>query len=224
MGMRLNTFAIFSLMALFFLLSTGSSCNKKNKYVPVEENPVGPQFEADSAFAYCYQQCAFGPRAMNSSAHDECGKWIAGKFEALGCEVELQEASLQGYDGTALRSTNIIAHFQPDKPRHVLLCAHWDSRPWADNDPDSTHWRQPIIGANDGASGVAVLLEVARLLQQTDSLDLGVDSSVSTPRTGECLSGATTVVRTHGPWDHSTGLPFIRLPHIRLFLESSLTW
>ena len=175
MKMRLNTFAIFSLMALFFLLSTGSSCNKKNKYVPVEENPVGPQFEADTTFAYCYQQCAFGPRVMNSSAHDECGKWIASKFEALGCEVELQEASLQGYDGTALRSTNIIAHFQPDKPRHVLLCAHWDSRPWADNDPDSTHWRQPIIGANDGASGVAVLLEVARLLQQTDSLDLGVD-------------------------------------------------
>ena len=173
--MRLNTFAIFSLLAMFFLLSTGSSCNKKNQYVPVEDHPVGPQFEADSAFAYCYQQCAFGPRVMNSSAHDECGKWIAGKFEALGCDVELQEASLQGYDGTMLKSTNIIAHYQPDKPRHILLCAHWDSRPWADNDPDSANWYKPVMAANDGASGVAVMLEVARLLQQTDSLDLGVD-------------------------------------------------
>ncbi len=161
--------------AVIFFLCTGSSCNKKNKYVPVEENPTGPQFEADSAFAFCHQQCAFGPRVMNSSAHDECGKWIAAKFESYGCEVELQEATLQGYDGTALKSTNIVAHYQPEKARHILLCAHWDSRPWADNDPDSTNWRTPVMAANDGASGVAVMLEVARLLEQTDSLDIGVD-------------------------------------------------
>jgi len=175
MKIKFNTLAIFSVVAVFFFLCTGASCNKKNKQEPVEENPVGPQFEADSAFAFCYQQCAFGPRVMNSTAHDECGQWIADKFKSYGCEVELQEAELTGYDGTKLKGTNIIAHFQADKPRHLLLCAHWDSRPWADNDPDSTNWHKPVLAANDGASGVAVMIEVARILSQTDSLDLGVD-------------------------------------------------
>lgn len=158
------------------VLFCNASCKReKNTIEVIEVNAVGPKFNADSAFAYCHAQCAFGPRTMNSKEHDLCEAWIAEKFRSLGCTVELQKAALTGYDGTMLRATNIIAHHHPERQRHILLCAHWDSRPWADNDPDSTNWRTPVLAANDGASGVAVMLEVARVLQETDSLNVGVD-------------------------------------------------
>ena len=150
----------------------------------VAAKPVGPTFSSDSAFVYAAAQCDFGPRVMNSEAHDRCGAWIVGKFKEYGCAVEEQKADLKGYDGTTLRSTNIIARFRPNAKRRVMLCAHWDARPWADNDPDSTNHRKPVMAANDGASGVAVMLEVARQLslaeknkQTGDQLpaDIGVD-------------------------------------------------
>ena len=137
-------------------------------------DPVGPAFVADSAYLFCQQQCDFGPRTMNSEAHERCGEWIADKFRQYGMEVTLQKADLRGYDGTILHSTNIIAQYQPALTKRILLCAHWDSRPWADNDPDAANHRQPVMAANDGASGVAVMLEIARLLQ-ADTLSVGVD-------------------------------------------------
>lgn len=111
---------------------------------------------------------------MNSAAHDACGDWIAAKFQQYGMTVTRQETTLKGYDGTPLKSTNIIASYLPEQTARVLLCAHWDSRPWADNDPDEANWKKPVMAANDGASGVAVMLEIARLLQN-DSLQIGVD-------------------------------------------------
>ncbi len=126
--------------------------------------PVGPAFSADSAYAFTAAQCNFGPRVMNSEAHERCGAWIVAKFKEYGCSVEEQKADLKGYDGTTLRSTNIIARFRPGAKRRIMLCAHWDARPWADNDPDSTNHHKPVMAANDGASGVAVMLEVARQL------------------------------------------------------------
>ncbi len=137
--------------------------------------PVGPKFNADSAYAFTAAQCAFGPRTMNSEAHEKCREWIAGKFRQYGCSVQEQKADLKGYDGTILKSTNIIAQFKPEAQQRVLLCAHWDSRPWADNDPDSTNHRKPVMAANDGASGVAVMLEIARQLQADSTLNVGVD-------------------------------------------------
>lgn len=134
---------------------------------------VGPSFNADSAFSFCAAQCNFGPRPMNSEAHEACGEWIAEKFRSFGCQVVTQRADLRGYDGTMLKSTNIMARFRPELTTRILLCAHWDSRPWADNDPDEANHRKPILAANDAASGVAVMLEVARLLP--DSLSIGVD-------------------------------------------------
>ena len=115
---------------------------------------------------------------MNSEAHERCAEWIQQKFTQYGYQVELQKADLKGYDGTILKSTNIIASRQPSAntqhPR-IFICAHWDSRPWADNDPDEANWRKPVMAANDGASGVAVMLELARLLQQNDSARMAVD-------------------------------------------------
>lgn len=136
---------------------------------------VGPTFCADSAYNYIDMQCQFGPRTMNSKAHDECRKWIVGKFRSLGYEVTEQQADLKGYDGTVLKSTNIIAKYRPELANRILLCSHWDSRPWADNDPDEANWRKPVLGANDGASGVGVILEIARLLQTDTTAQIGVD-------------------------------------------------
>ena len=136
--------------------------------------PVGPMFIADSAYQFCQQQCDFGPRTMNSTAHDACGDWIVNKFQQYGMSVTRQETTLKGYDGTPLKCTNIIASYLPEQTTRLLLCAHWDSRPWADNDPDEANRKKPVLAANDGASGVAVMLEIARLLQN-DSLQIGVD-------------------------------------------------
>lgn len=136
--------------------------------------PVGPDFNADSAYIYLQEQCNFGPRTMNSTAHDKCEKWIIQKFEQYGCKVTTQKATLNGYDGTPLRSTNIIASYNPKATTRIMFCAHWDCRPWADNDPDSTNWHKPIVAANDAASGVGVMIELARILKGS-GLELGVD-------------------------------------------------
>ena len=162
------------------------ACGTTKKSQGEEQKAVSVAFCADSAYAFCAAQCQYGPRTMNSVAHEECGKWIAEKFRQYGCDVELQRADLKGYDGTILKSTNIIAKSQEltansqkltanSKQPRILICAHWDSRPWADNDPDSANWRKPVMAANDGASGVAVMLEIARLLQQNDSVGVAVD-------------------------------------------------
>ncbi len=125
----------------------------------------GVTFSADSAYRFCMEQCAFGPRVMNTSAHDSCGAWIAAKFSDYGYKVTLQQATVRAFNGTPLQMTNIIA--EPEgKAATVMLCAHWDTRPWADNDPSVAKHAQPVMGANDGASGVAVMLEIARVLAQ----------------------------------------------------------
>lgn len=169
--MNKNIFAVISLVLLV------ASCGNLKKQTTDESaslQPVGPVFCSDSAYQYCQAQCEFGPRTMNSKAHDDCEKWIISKFESFGMQVTPQKAVLKGYDGTSLNSTNIIASYRPDLSDRVLLCAHWDSRPWADNDPSEANWKTPVMAANDGASGVAVMLEIARLLSK-DTLQLGVD-------------------------------------------------
>ena len=153
---------------------TACGLRKQTSDTDITLKPVGPMFIADSAYQFCQQQCDFGPRTMNSAAHDACGDWIVAKFQHYGMTVTRQEATLKGYDGTPLKATNIMASYLPEQTSRLLLCAHWDSRPWADNDPDEANWKKPVMAANDGASGVAVMLEIARLLQ-SDSLKLGVD-------------------------------------------------
>lgn len=168
---------IIFILAAVALLATGCK-NTKTVETPTEPVAVGPEFCADSAYVYCKQQCDFGPRTMNSDAHDRCRDWIKSEFERHGCTVTYQQANLKGYDGTMLRSTNIIAQYNP-LPEKVqgeglLLCAHYDSRPWADNDPNPDNHHTPVLAANDGASGVGVMLEVARLLHAADSARIPV--------------------------------------------------
>jgi Zn-dependent M28 family amino/carboxypeptidase len=163
-----------------FAAALAAACNNARQATASTDGdaaiPVGPGFNADSAYAFCAEQCAFGPRTMNSDAHEQCLRWIVAKFKQYGLDVSEQRADLRGYDGTLLRATNIIARTRNagSGPR-ILICAHWDSRPWADNDPDTANWRRPVLAANDGASGVAVMLEIARLIQSADSLKVGID-------------------------------------------------
>lgn len=174
--MKTITTFIASALAII-LIGACASCKNTKKAADDADTValVGPDFNADSAYAFTEAQCAFGPRTMNSTAHDRCAQWIENKFKQYGCQVTTQEADLKGYDGTVLKNRNIIARHNPNATTRILFCAHYDSRPWADNDPDSANWRKPVMGANDGASGVAVMMELARLVQNDSTLQLGID-------------------------------------------------
>lgn len=151
-----------------------ASCGNKAKTTETEAYVTpAPDFCADSAMAYAQRQCDFGPRTMGSEAHESCGEWIMEQMERLGGEVTKQPATFTLYDGTRVAGYNVIATFRPDSAQadsaegsRLMVCAHWDSRPWADNDPDEANWHSPVLAANDGASGVAVLIELARMFKQ----------------------------------------------------------
>jgi len=132
-----------------------------------------PPFDGPRAFSLLERQVAFGPRVPGTDAHTETAEWLAGQLRDLCTNVSMQRFTDE-FDGRSADMTNIIASFYPGKRRRVLLCAHWDSRPKADRDPDSTRWTQPVPGANDGASGVAVLLETARIIAEHEP-PVGVD-------------------------------------------------
>ena len=135
-----------------------------------------PVFNADSAYAYTARQVAFGPRVPNSKAHAAAGDWIVAQLQRFGLKVQQQPFTAMTFDGTNIRARNLIAQYQPAAARRVAIFGHWDTRPFADN--DKVHKNAPMDGASDGASAVAVALEMARVLaQQPDSLapNVGVD-------------------------------------------------
>ncbi len=157
---------------LLFFVACGDAPKKSAPVV--EAAVIVPIFNADSAYSFVAEQVAFGPRVPNSEAHQACGDYLEGKLRAYGAEVIAQNVTLTAYNGDKLRARNIVAQFQPQNRKRVMLCAHWDSRPWADSDPDKANHYNPILGANDGASGVGVLLEIARHLSSAPST-VGVD-------------------------------------------------
>ena len=137
------------------------SCNKQTAVIE------RPSFCADSAYAYIEKQMAFGPRVPNSASHMQCAVWLIEQLRACGAEVELQKGFMPDYRGNNQQIYNIIGHFYTaetaSRPR-VLLGAHYDTRPWCDEEQDYQDRFYNVPGANDGASGVGVLLEVARQL------------------------------------------------------------
>ena len=124
-----------------------------------------PEFDGDRAFAYLKQQCAFGPRHPGSEGHRQCLSFMVEELRGNADAVVKQPFLFTNpRSGETFSLNNVIASFG-SRGERILLCAHWDTRPWADSDPDPANREKPILGANDGASGVAVLLEMAHILK-----------------------------------------------------------
>lgn len=147
--------------AMISCSQTPSSSSAKVESQPVKQQNV-PAFDADSAWVFVENQVKFGPRVPNSEAHVACGNYLTSELKRFGAQVYEQEATLTAYNGTQLKAKNIIGSYNPENSKRVLLFAHWDSRPYADHDKDPANQMKPIDGADDGASGVGVLLEMAR--------------------------------------------------------------
>lgn len=152
-----------------------SSC-QSSKTAPAMETYTqqSPDFNADSAYAFVERQAAFGSRVPKTAVHKACGDFLTAKLSDFGAQVIEQQADVTHYTGENIRIRNIIGSYSPEKEKRVLLFAHWDSRPFADEEPDAERQKLPVVGADDGASGVGVLLEIARQLQQQPA-DVGVD-------------------------------------------------
>jgi len=134
------------------------SSDKKQK----AKNYVIAGFNADSAYSFTEQQVAFGPRVPGTDEHAKCAAWLTEKMKQFSDTVYVQKFRTRTYDGVTRDGVNIIGVLNPDASSRVLLLAHWDSRPFADYDPDPKNYHTPIDAANDGASGVAVLMELMR--------------------------------------------------------------
>ncbi len=167
----------YFLLAVSFALVV-SSCNNEPKQTgntTVEKPKVlVPSFNKDSAYYYIEKQLSFGPRVPGTETHIACRDWMVEKFTEFGAEVIVQDFTAQFYTGETAPSSNIIAQFNPDHENRVILSAHWDSRFIGEEDEDKDKKDQPIPGADDGGSGVGVLLEIARQIGQ-NPIDLGVD-------------------------------------------------
>lgn len=163
---------------LALLLLLGLQACQQNK--PADTDTVeevklqSPDFNADSAYAYTKAQVDFGPRIPSTPAHAKTADYLVAKLKSFGGEVFVQQASAKTYDGKTHQLKNIIAAFYPEKKQRVLITAHWDARPFSDEDPNMGMRDKQFDAANDGASGVAVILELARQIQMKQP-EVGVD-------------------------------------------------
>ena len=143
---------------------------------PINEKPIvnGKQFSADSAYAFIFKQISFGPRVCNSSAHTACGDYLVQHFKKYTERVTEQKANVKNWDGKILQIRNIIASVNPTPKKRVVIASHWDSRPYADQDPLPENHNKPVPAADDGASGVAVMMELARIFY-AEKPEVGID-------------------------------------------------
>jgi len=158
-----NHTALLLIMLLVIMYACGNSKKPVNNTTEKKQQQIQvPVFNRDSAYAYVEKQVDFGPRVPGTEAHTACAQWLANTMNRFADTVIVQAFKARAYNGEVLRGKNIIASFNEQNKKRVLLSAHWDSRPYADHDPDNANHDKPIDGANDGASGVGVLIETAR--------------------------------------------------------------
>jgi Zn-dependent M28 family amino/carboxypeptidase len=165
------------IIPLIIVLSCQHLIDKKNTTTeqPDKTKKVQvPEFNADSAYYFVDKQVSFGPRVSGMESHEKCANWIVNKLNIYSDTVIVQPFKARTYDNITRNGKNIIASFNLDKEKRILLMSHWDSRPFADYDEDASNHREPIDGANDGASGVGVLLEAARQFG-LKSPEVGID-------------------------------------------------
>lgn len=175
-----NLFKALTYLALLTLAACGGGgqsgktgqTTQQTAEPPKAYKQVSPNFNADSAYYFVDKQVSFGPRVTNSEPHKKCGDWLVAELRKMSDNVIEQKTTLTNYDGRQLNIRNIIAEINPKADKRILLCAHWDSRPFADEDTKDTN--KPILGANDGGSGVGVLMEIARIIKN-NPLSVGID-------------------------------------------------
>jgi len=165
---------VLSIAVQLFFYSCSSNQKTQEQQSSDVKSPANttPDFNADSAFQFVKTQVEFGPRVPNTAAHRSCSDFLFNKLKSYTPNVVDQRGQVTAFDGTKLEIRNLIASFNPQNKGRILLFAHWDSRPWADQDTVRTH--DPIDAADDGASGVATLLELARQFS-IKSPSVGVD-------------------------------------------------
>lgn len=170
-----KTYFFILIIALFFTACENDSSNN-DKMLDDQENikVKVPKFDGESAKKFVAKQVSFGTRVPNSPGHQKCKKWLVSQFKSYGAEVIEQDFTATTFNNVKLNATNIIARYNPNIKERVILGAHWDTRPFADKDPDPLRQSDPILGADDAGSGVGVLLEIARLLQK-NPIPMGVD-------------------------------------------------
>lgn len=164
-------------MPFFFLVSckdTDPTIKSDVTIVPEAKKPsfISPDFNEDSAFTYVEKQCSYGPRTPGSKSHLKCAEWMLAELKKYTSDAIIYPATVKTFDGKTFTAKNIVASFNKKNTRRIMLSAHWDSRPFADQDNQGID--QPIDGANDGGSGVGVLLEIARQMS-LKMPNIGVD-------------------------------------------------
>lgn len=142
---------------------------------PVQKKVTIPAFKADDAYAYIEKQLTFGPRVPGTEEHAACKDWIVSELQANGADVIVQDFIANIYTGDKWQSYNIIGQINPEEKKRIILAAHWDTRFIAEEDRNKKRQKEPILGADDGGSGVGVLLEIAKILRDNPIEGLGVD-------------------------------------------------
>ena len=172
--LKIKTIFILTIGA-FFLFAACDRTKKTPKDTP-QTTVALPAFDNDSAYAFVKAQTDFGPRVLGSEAHENCRIWLIEKLREYCDTVYNQSFTAKTYDRKSWPCANLIGTFAPEKTKRIVLAAHWDSRPFADHDANPANRETPIDGANDGASGVGVLLECARLFHKQPLPEkLGID-------------------------------------------------
>lgn len=177
-----KTTVLAAFLSLFLSAAIGCGCGKGSKTADDGSRPTLKEdtlrlgnFNADSAYSYIAKQVAFGPRVPGTAEHRACRDWLVSKFKQLGIDsVIVQNTTVTASNGDVLPISNIIASFYTNRPKRIAIAAHWDTRPWADQDTKADNRSKPILGANDGGSGVGVILELVRNLAQVRP-NVGVD-------------------------------------------------
>lgn len=167
---------ISSAAALFIISCSNEPAPPQNETLPktaeVKRIPA-PEFNPDSAYAYVKAQVDFGPRVPGSAAHAKCAEYLSAKLKSYGFDVIIPTGqTVKTYDGRQFALKNIIASFKPELQSRIMICSHWDTRPIAESDTKDKD--KPGDGANDGASGVGVAIEIARQVSR-ENPNIGVD-------------------------------------------------
>lgn len=164
----------FWLIGLLVLAAACSAPKEETKTTVEKVVKPYPTFSPDSAYAFVQKQVDFGPRVPETAAHTATKNWLMEKLSGYGFSVETQDFQAKTYDGLTWNLSNIIASYHPEAKKRILLAAHYDTRRIADKDTERID--EPIDGANDGASGVGVLLEIARVIgTQELKPEVGID-------------------------------------------------